>query len=145
VRLIRVLAAILVLAVALAVSAREPSPGGQERVGERREAGGIVVPTGQLIRPAGSSVDFAGRPIDLVVAPNGKHVYVKDDRGIIVVDAGTWSIKQELKLSGEGGSMHGIAMSRDGQKLYVTGAGSTLYEGAVAADGQVKWGRSIVF
>ena len=39
--------------------------------------GGHVVATKQLIRPAGESLEFSGRPVDLLLAPDKKNLYVK--------------------------------------------------------------------
>jgi hypothetical protein len=73
---------------------------------------GIVAPTRQVLQPVGDSVTFPGRPVDLVVSPTGRWVYVKDNRGLIVIERKTWRIEQELKFDAGGGSMHGIAVSR---------------------------------
>jgi 23S rRNA U2552 (ribose-2'-O)-methylase RlmE/FtsJ len=57
---------------ALLVSCDKSTTSPVDTVGMQRD-GGVVVSTQQLIRPAGQSVEFAGRPVDLVVsdmAPN---------------------------------------------------------------------------
>src|SRR5205807_1344324 len=83
-------------------------------------------------RPAGQSLRFAGRPVDLALAPDGKTLYVKDIRGLLIVDVGPWRIRRELPFPADGGaSMHGIAISRDGSRLYVTTALDLLWEAAV--------------
>jgi len=40
----------------------------QQHVGSY-EGDGIIVPTGQLIRPAGQTLAFGGRPVDLALSP----------------------------------------------------------------------------
>ena len=106
--------------------------------------GGVIVPTKQLIRPAGKTVEFKGRPIDLAVAPDGKHVFLKDNSGIVVIETESWQVTQELKLKlPEGGSMHGILLSRDGRRLYATGSGNMLFEATIGSDATVKLGRRI--
>ncbi len=87
---------------------------------------------------------FGGRPVDLVLAPDGRTLYVKDNRGLVVIDAATWSIRQELKLSEGGGSTHGIAVTRDGARVYLTSAQNALFEGKVDSSGKVAWGKKIV-
>ena len=34
------------------------------------QGGGMIVPTGQLIRPAGQTFAFGGRPVDLAIPPD---------------------------------------------------------------------------
>lgn len=98
--------------------------------------------TGQTVRPLGRSLEFAGRPVDLALSPDGKTLYLKDDRGLVVVDIARWKITQELKLDG-GTSMHGIAVRADSRRVYLTTAASGLAEGEVRADGKVTWKRQI--
>ncbi|MBI4327962.1 MAG: bifunctional YncE family protein/alkaline phosphatase family protein [Chloroflexi bacterium] len=106
-------------------------------------SGGHLVATHQLLHPAGQSVEFGGRPIDLALSPDGRTLFVKDNRGLVVIDAGAWKVRQELKLSEGGGSTHGLALTRDGSRLYVSTAQNALWEALVAADGTASWGRKI--
>src|SRR5262245_9881128 len=99
------------------------------RVGPAK-GGGTRVATGQLIRPAGESVSFSGRPVDLALSPDGKWLYAKDNRGLVVIDVAKWKVIQELSFpKGKGGgSMHGLAVRRDGKRVYATNAGDLLAE-----------------
>ena len=115
------------------------SAGGEIAVVDRH-----IVPTRQVIRPAGQSVEFGGRPVDLAFSPDGKTLYVKDNRGLVVIETKTWKIRQELLFEGGGGSMHGIAVNCDGSRVYVTTAQYILYEGQVSpTNGNVSWSRRI--
>src|SRR5436190_14039686 len=105
--------------------------------------GGVVVATGQVVRPAGETLEFGGRPVDLALAPDGRALYVKDNRGLVVIDAVAWKVRQELRFPEGGGSMHGIAVTRDGHRVYATTAQSLLWEARVSADGAATWGRRI--
>src|SRR5689334_16656784 len=60
--------------------------------------GGVVVPTRQIVHPAGQSVEWHGRPTEVVVAPGGDAVYVKNYGSLLSIDPETWKIRQELKL-----------------------------------------------
>jgi YVTN family beta-propeller protein len=103
-----------------------------------------LAPTMQVLKPAGNHVAYGGgRPVDLVIAPGGKYVYVKDNRGLVVIDRASWKIVQQLRTKGGGGSEHGIVLSRDGKRLYLTNTGNKLYGGTVGGDGKVKWKRTI--
>lgn len=128
-RLLRPLAFLVLTAAVLGPqSIAEPAP----RVGSTDE--GTWVPSRNFIRPAGETIEFAGRPVDLVVSPDGETVYLKDNRGFVVVDAGDWEIEQELSFGGQGGSMHGMALSPGGKKLYATTAQNRLVVAAIEDD-----------
>ncbi len=106
-------------------------------------AGGHVVPTFQLLHPAGQSLEFGGRPVDLVLSPGGQWLFVKDNRGLVVIDAAAWAVRQELKLSSGGGSTHGLAITRDGARLYYSTAENALWEASVTPEGRAAWKRKI--
>jgi YVTN family beta-propeller protein len=113
-----------------------------QQVGPRPE-GSHLVATGQLLHPAGESLQFGGRPVDMVLSPDGRTLYVKDNRGIVVVDVETWKVRQELLVGRGGSSMHGIAVAPDGSRVYFSDAGSLLREAVVRPDGSLQWGKSI--
>jgi YVTN family beta-propeller protein len=115
-----------------------------ERVGPAKD-GSSLLTTGQLIRPAGTTIAFAGRPIDLVLSPDGKRLYVKNDRDLVVMDARNWNLLQELPFPEDktGGSVHGLAVRRDGRRVYVTTAQQSLYEAEVGAAGTLAWKRCL--
>jgi YVTN family beta-propeller protein len=116
--------------------------GRAEQVGPNDD-GGYVVPTQQMIRPAGQSLEFGGRPVDCVLSPDGKTLYVKDDRGVVVINADVWEIQQELPFDTGGGSMHGVAVSRDGSRVYATSAYDLLWEAQVSPEGKLAWTKQI--
>jgi YVTN family beta-propeller protein len=106
--------------------------------------GGAVAPTRQLLHPAGKSVEFHGRPIDLVLSPDGRTAYVKSDSSLFVIDTRAGSVTEELKYPGKlGASLHGITRSRDGSRIYVTLAQSVLQEVNVAPDSALSLGRTM--
>ncbi|WP_235963780.1 bifunctional YncE family protein/alkaline phosphatase family protein [Tautonia rosea] len=118
--------------------AQEPIP----RVGLDEASGGTLVTTQQRLRPAGTSVEFPGRPVDVAVSPDGSLVVAKDNRGVLLIDAQTWQINQRLAFPDGGGSMHGIAVSQDGRRFWATSAQSHLYEATLADDGAFAWSRT---
>jgi YVTN family beta-propeller protein len=105
-----------------------------------------MMATGQLIRPAGNSVFWNGRPVDLALSPDGQWLYAKDDQGLVVVDRSQWRLVQKQRFPDEktGGSMHGLAVSKDGKKVYATTAQQALFEAEVLAGGKLVWKRSIL-
>jgi YVTN family beta-propeller protein len=106
--------------------------------------GGHLAPTDQLLRPAGESVEFGGRPVDLVLAPDGRTAWIKDNRGLVAITTANWSVRQELKFKESGGSTHGLWMTRDGTRLFASGAANALWEALIDAQGVATWGRKIV-
>ncbi len=102
-----------------------------------------VIPTKQILRPAGQQLQFSGRPVDLVLSPDGKIVYLKNINNLLVVDAATWTLLQIASYPGSGASLHGIALRHDGSHVYVTGAGNELYDWSVATNGLVTFARTI--
>ncbi|MHB1460193.1 MAG: alkaline phosphatase family protein [Armatimonadota bacterium] len=105
--------------------------------------GGYVVPTKQLIRPAGQVLEIAGRPVDMVLSHDGRLIYVKNTSSVAVIDAA--NLKSQATLAYESGtaSLHGIALSKDGRKLYVTTQNKIL-QAAVLPNGKISWKRNIV-
>lgn len=102
-----------------------------------------VVSTAQLVRPAGDTLQFGGRPVDMVLSADGRTLYVKDNRGIVVVEVESWKVRQELPFGRGGSSMHGIAVSPDGKSVYVTNASSQIREAVRQSDGSLQWSRTI--
>src|SRR4051812_39279246 len=76
------------------------------------EVGGgrVVVPTNQVISPAGRLVTFPGRPTDLAPLPDGRTVVVKNLNDLIFLDAEAGSIRQTLKLPSGGHAVAGLAV-----------------------------------
>ena len=109
------------------------------------EGGGHLVSTRHVLRPAGRSIEFGGRPVDLLLSPDGERLVVKDHRGLVFIDVATWCVTQELPFTGgQGGSMHGLAQSRHGRRIYATTAQNKLFECVFDAQGQARWARDMV-
>jgi DNA-binding beta-propeller fold protein YncE len=110
------------------------------------KGGGDRVATGQVVRPVGDLVRFPGRPVDAVLSPDGLWLYVKDNRGVVVIDASAWKIIQELPFPKDkgGGSMHGIAVSADGRNVFATTSQDSLCIAEAAPKaGKLKWVKTI--
>src|SRR5262249_38753717 len=103
--------------------------------------GADFVATGHRLRPAGDVVTFPGRPVDLALA--GKHVVLKDDAGLVFLDAVTWKVVQRLPFprGKGGGSMHGLAVHAG--RAFATTSGSSLCEAERSDDGVWAWKRTI--
>ena len=66
--------------------------------------------------------------MDLALSPDGRTLYVKDNRGLVVLDAASWQIRQELKFSAGGSSVHGLVVTRDGSRIFATTSQDILWE-----------------
>jgi YVTN family beta-propeller protein len=117
-------------------------PALREQVGPLPE-GGQSIPSEQVLRVAGRRLQFSGRPVDLVLSPNGKTIFVKNMKNLLVVDAASWALLQTLSYPASGASLHGIAVSHDGSHVYVTASGHELYEWQVASNGLVSFHRTV--
>jgi YVTN family beta-propeller protein len=60
--------------------------------------GRIVVPTNQVLEPAGKQVTFPGRPVDLALAEDGKLLVVKNARDLVLIDTMTGRIRQTASI-----------------------------------------------
>ncbi|MEO6811817.1 MAG: alkaline phosphatase family protein [Isosphaeraceae bacterium] len=95
-------------------------------VGEASD-GRVIVPTNQVLTPAGKVVTFPGRPTDLALLPDGKTVAVKNLRDLIVLDAEAGTIVQTLKLPSGGHAVSGLIVAEDGKTIYTSGTGSKIH------------------
>src|SRR5262245_9469175 len=82
---------------ALAPGARGVDELDQLKVGVQPD-GRIVVPTNQILKPAGKQVTFPGRPVDLALTDDGKTLVVKNMRSLVFIDVATAKVKQTLAL-----------------------------------------------
>src|SRR5438067_1290066 len=84
------------------------TPGGQSggtrgdeqerlRVGLQPD-GRVVVPTNQVLKPAGKNVTFPGRPVDLAWTEDGSTLVVKNMRDLVFLDPATGAVRQKLAL-----------------------------------------------
>jgi YVTN family beta-propeller protein len=104
----------LVLLLALAC----PAPAGdidKLKVGVQPD-GRVVVPTNQILKPAGKQLTFPGRPTALLLIEDGKTLAVQNKNGLVFIDTATETIAQTL--TGPGMSVTGLAAS--GGRVYVS-------------------------
>jgi YVTN family beta-propeller protein len=142
-----IVATLAALMAAGAAFGQEPAdPGAQLQIGPAPDGQGVIASTLQRLRPAGTAAEFPGRPVDVALAPDGQTLYAKDNRGLVVFDAADgFALKQELAFPDKsGGSMHGIAVSKDGKTVWATTAQNNLHEAKVGDDGQLAWSRAIL-
>ena len=105
----------------------------------RGDDGTYVVATQQIIDPAGESILFPGRPVDLALSPDESLLAVKNVNNILFLDMATRTVRQTLGLPKGGNSAFGITWTRDGNGVWTSESGSTLYFAQRNPDGMFAW------
>jgi YVTN family beta-propeller protein len=108
--------------------------------------GRIVVPTNQVLRPAGKQIEFPGRPVDLAFADHGRTLVVKNQRDLVFVDAATLRVKQVLELPKKGDPRPGfsvVGLLVKGGRVYGTDTQRAVRVASQNADGSYQWEPSI--
>jgi YVTN family beta-propeller protein len=108
--------------------------------------GRIVVPTNQILKPAGKQITFPGRPVDLAFAEGGRTLVVKNMKSLVFIDTATGAIKQTLNLlprsdSDLGFSVAGLLVQRD--RVYASDTKNHVRVARQQADGRYSWDKSI--
>jgi YVTN family beta-propeller protein len=98
--------------------------------------GSIVVPTNQILQPAGTQVTFPGRPVDLALAEDGKTLVIKNMKNLVFLDVATGKVKQTL-ASPVGFGVIGLVVK--GDRVYVTDAQNHLRTARRGKDGSYQW------
>jgi YVTN family beta-propeller protein len=96
------------------------------RVGPQPD-GSILVPTNQLLRPAGFQVAFPGRPVDLALTPDKKLLVVKNRLSLDIIRIGDRTVLQSLAYPESGSSFTGLSISKDGRRFFTTDAKDQLH------------------
>jgi YVTN family beta-propeller protein len=97
---------------------------------------------GQVTRPVGDSMDVSNRALDVALSPDESTLFVKTKSGLLLVDAkGPWGKKprQFLKFETEAGSWHGLAVSRDGRHIFLSGNKRTIDVAKIDDQGMASW------
>ena len=102
--------------------------------------GRIVVPTNQILHPAGTQVTFPGRPVDLALADEGKTLVVKNMKDLVFLDLATGTVRQALAHA-QGFSIVGLWVS--GERVYAGDTRSKIMVAVRKPDGLYKWDKPI--
>jgi YVTN family beta-propeller protein len=110
----------------------------------KQDDGSYVVPTSQIIDPAGNTISFSGRPMDLALNPDETVLAVKNLYNIVFFDVVSQLIKQTLSIPDDGGNTFtGILWSDNGQKVWTTDTRGFLRSAKLQQDGTFAWDDAI--
>ncbi|HVK08619.1 MAG TPA: alkaline phosphatase family protein [Gemmataceae bacterium] len=104
--------------------------------------GRIVVPTNQILQPAGKQVTFSGRPVDLVLTDDGKTLIAKNMKNLVVIDTATGVIKQTLALPSVKGlatAFSAVGLVAAGDRVYASDSQGAVRVAGRKADGSYGW------
>ena len=111
----------------------------------KQKNGSYLVPTSQIIDPAGATITFPGRPIDLALNPDETILAVKNMYNIVFFDAASQTIRQILNIPDDGGNtFKGIAWSDNGKKVWTTDTRGYLRSAKLQANGMFAWNDAIL-
>lgn len=109
--------------------------------------GRYVVATNQVLDPAGTHVEFPGRPNDCAYSPSGDVIAVADAWGgrVLILDPATGEELQSIGLEGEVPGYSGIVFSPDGGRLFVSGSRNVIWRLERGADGEFEVAATLDF
>src|SRR5689334_24696411 len=102
--------AILLAATAWAKETEKTNLYDKSHVGPLAD-GRVIVPTNQILSPAGRQVMVEGRPTDVALSPNGKWLAVLNISDVQIIDLRSSKIISSEKI--KGGSYKGIVFAPD--------------------------------
>jgi len=120
------------------------SPDGKVKLIGLQPDGSILVPTNQLLRPAGFQIQFNGRPVDLALSPNGKWIAVLNKNSLELIRVKDRTIVQRLPIK-KGGSYNGVSFSANGKKIYVSQARDHIFIAEMSEENVLSWVDKITF
>lgn len=112
----------------------------QAKVGLQPD-GRIIVPTNQVLKPAGTQVTFPGRPVSLLLVDGGRTLVVQNKNNLLFIDLKTRTVRQTLN-SPVGLSVLGLAGSSE--RVYTSDVRDEVRVAEKQADGVYTWGKSIL-
>ena len=110
----------------------------KSKIGKQKDES-FIVPTSQRIEPAGTTVTFPGRPVDLALNSDESILAVKNLKDIVFFDVVNQRIKQTLTLKDGGNTFTGIGWSENGKKVWTTDTRGYLRSARLQENGLFEW------
>ena len=114
-----------------------------QRVGIQPDSS-ILVPSNQLLRPAGFQVYLPGRPVDLALTPDGRFLLVKNKSDLDLIRLSDRTIMQTLPFGKSGASFTGICLSPDGRRVYLTDALNSIQVAEINRNNIMQWSDPLI-
>src|SRR5690606_2296191 len=111
---------------------------GEKTVGLQPD-GSILVPSNQLLQPAGFQVYLPGRPVDLALSNDEKTLLVKNMHSLDLVNITDRTILQSLRFPHGGASPIGLCVAEDGQTIYVSDADNHINIASLSDNSILQW------
>jgi YVTN family beta-propeller protein len=106
--------------------------------------GTVLVPTNQILSPAGFQVLFPGRPTDLALSPDRSLLAVKNMSDIVLIRMRDRAVLQTLPIERGGQGFVGILFSPDGKRIYTTDSEGRIHVAALSSRNVAQWEEPIL-
>ncbi|MDX6198063.1 MAG: hypothetical protein QOJ79_1214 [Actinomycetota bacterium] len=125
-----------VAATSVAAAATNGGHLGTSHAGHQSD-GTVITSTGQRLTPAGTQLEFPGRPTAVALRPDGRTAALLNTKSseLVVVDLASHKVLQTY--TNGGGSYDGLAYSPKGDRLFASDAGGDVLDLDVAKDGKL--------
>lgn len=101
-----------------------------------QDDGSVIVPSNQVLRPAGTTTPLAQRPVDMSLSPDGKLLAVVTVKSTLLVNTETMEILANFDRTGR--SVAGVAFSPDGRDVYYSiGYGHAIGHASISETAEV--------
>ena len=108
-----------------------------------QDDGSILVPTNQLLKPAGFQVYIPGRPVDLALIKGGELLAVKNKNSLDLIRLSDRTILQSLQFPESGSSFTGICYSENSRCIYITDASKRIQIACLEDNNILRWREAI--
>ncbi|HZK60522.1 MAG TPA: hypothetical protein VFC41_00510, partial [Anaerovoracaceae bacterium] len=139
--LLQGLLAVLLLSASLQIQAQNNI--NNLKIGPQPD-GSILVPSNQLLRPAGFQLYMPGRPVDISLISNERFLLVKNMNSLDLIQLNDRSILQTLPYTKGGSSFTGICSSKDNRRIYVSEASEKILIARFDQSNVLSWEKPIL-
>ena len=106
--------------------------------------GSVLVPSNQLLRPAGTQVYLPGRPVDLAMVPGAELLLVKNRRSLDLIRVSEPALLNSLPFRESGSSFTGLLVSADGRRILVTDSKNRLLTAVLEENLSLRWKDTVL-
>ena len=106
--------------------------------------GSVLVPSNQMLRPAGVQVSLPGRPVDLSLISNGNFILVKNIKSLDLIRLKDKTLMQSLPYEKCSSSFTGICLTSDNRHIYLSEAANKILIARFDQSNRLSWETCIV-